>query len=156
MGFIDKIKSMKNAVTGGTAKVYLDCERISYTAPFQVIVRAQVGDAPLTINRVYLKIEGSEEIEVPDVDVIYNEEGDSQRRVETVHALNETVNLETTIANSQELEANSSYEWIADVELPSNAPSIYKGKFCQHIYKAYAGLDTFGNDPDSGWIELNE
>ncbi len=156
MGFFDKIKSMKNAVTGGAAKVYLDCEHISYTEPFQAIVRAQVGDAPLKINRVYLKIEGREEIEVPDIDVMYGEEGDSHQRVETVHALNKTVDLEITIANSEELKANDSYEWTADVELPSNAPSIYKGRFCQHIYQAYAGLDTFGNDPDSGWIELNE
>ncbi|MBF0263916.1 MAG: hypothetical protein HQL46_01495 [Gammaproteobacteria bacterium] len=59
-----------------------------------------------------------------------------------------------TAADAQELEANQTYEWIVDVELPENAPTIFYGRFCQHSYQAFAGLDCFGNDPDSGWQEL--
>jgi hypothetical protein len=157
MGFFDKLKSMKNAITGGGAKVFIDCDAISYTGAFQVRIRAEVADADLEIKRVYLKLSGEEEVEVPDVDVLYDQDGEeAERRVENVYAKNETVNLEINVAGAEELKANNSYEWIAEVTLPSNAPSIYKGKYCQHIYSVLVGLDAVGNDPDSGWVELFE
>lgn len=156
MGFFDKLKSIKNAVTGGSAKVFLSSEYLTIGEPFEVTVRAEVADAPLKIDRVYLKIVGSEEIEVPDVDVIYDEEGDVEgRRVETVRAEVETVSLEIHVADGEELEANGSYEWKVEVQLPPNAQPIFRGKYCQHTYAAFAGLDAFGNDPDSGWVELS-
>jgi hypothetical protein len=155
MGLFDKVKAMKNAVTGGAAKVYLDVEELSVDSPFKVSVRAQTGDAPVKISRVYVKILGYEEVNVPDVDVIYDEDGDERRRVENVRAECTTVDLEITIADAQELAANESFEWEVEVELPRHAQAIYRGEYCQHIYKAFAGLDCFGNDPDSGWIELD-
>lgn len=156
MGFFDKVKAMKNAVTGGAAKVYLDCDKISYDEPFKLVVRAQTADASVKVSRVYLKLEGKEEVSVPDVDVIYDDDGGSQRRTETVYASHRTVELELTVAEGQDLEANESYEWEIEVELPTHAPAIYEGRFCQHSYRAFAALDCFGNDPDSGWVELHD
>lgn len=154
MGLLDKVKAIKNAVTGGAARVYLDAEELSFDSPFRITVRAQTDDAPVKISRVYVHVRGYEEVRVPDVDVIYEGDGDAQRRVETVSASNTTIEIESTIAEAQELEANQLYEWEAMIELPSSAPSVFKGRYCQHTYKAFAGLDCFGNDPDSGWIEL--
>ncbi|MDQ6962830.1 MAG: hypothetical protein Q9M28_09965 [Mariprofundaceae bacterium] len=156
MGFFDKVKAMKNAVTGGAAKVYLDCDKLSYDEPFKVVVRAQTADASVKVSRVYLNIIGEEQVNVPDVDVVYDSDGDGQRRVENVRASVRTVELEITVAEGQELEANESYEWEVEIELPTHAPSIYDGRFCQHGYRAFAALDCFGNDPDSGWIELHD
>ncbi len=147
---------MKNAVTGGAAKVYLECEELSLTEPFKVTIKAQTDDAPVKISRVCLRIVGCEEVQVPDVDVIYDEEGNGQRRTETVRASHETVDFEITVAHQQELEANQFYEWETEVELPEDALAIYKGRFCQHTYRAFAGLDCFGNDPDTGWVELRD
>lgn len=156
MGFLDKIKAMKNAVTGGSAKVFLDVDELSFDSPFKITVRAQTNDASVKVNRVYVKVQGLEEIQVPDIDVMYDGDGDAQRRVETVRASYKTIDIEVTVAEGQELEANQSYEWETEIELPSSAQSVYKGKFCRHTYRAFAGLDCFGNDPDSGWIELND
>jgi hypothetical protein len=157
MGFLNKIKAMKNAVTGGAATVVLECDQLSFTAPFTVVVKVTTESAPVKVNSVYLKIKGHEEIEVPDVDVVYDdEEEETYRRVEVVRAFDDTVNLEIEVAGAQELEANQSYEWKVDVELPSDAPAIYEGRYCQHTYSAFAGLDCFGNDPDSGWVELSD
>lgn len=155
MGFFDKLKAVKNAITGGAAKVYVDCDNFSFDEPFTVTIRVQTDDAPVKMDRAYLYVRGEEQVEVPDTDVIFDEEGGSQRRVETVYASHETVKLDITAAEGQELEANQSYQWEVEVELPSNAPLIYRGRYCQHLYSIYAGLDCFGNDPDSGWIELN-
>ena len=156
MGFFDKMKSMKNAVTGGAAKVYLDCEQLSFNEPFKITIKAQTQDAPVKISRVYLIIKANEEVEVPDIDVMYDEDGDANRRVETVYASHTTFELETTVTDGQELQANQSYEWQAEIKLPANAPAAYRGRYCQHTYRAFAALDCFGNDPDSGWIDLHD
>lgn len=156
MGFFDKVKAMKNTLTGGGAEVFLTSENVSFDEPFQITVKAHVKDAPIKINRVYIELKSFEEIEVPDFDVVYESDGEEHRRVEIVEKREETLNLELTIADAQELDANESYEWTVDVELPSHARPFYRGKYCQHYYTAMAGLDAFGNDPDSGWVELPE
>ncbi len=156
MGFLDKVKAMKNVVTGGAAKVYLDSETISYSEPFKVTIRAETGDSPVKISRVYLYVKAREQVSVPDVDVMYDDNGNESRRMETVRASHETVNLDITVASGLELEANQTFEWEVEVELPSDAPTIYNGRFCEHTYRAFAGLDCFGNDPDSGWVDLHD
>ncbi|SCX95963.1 hypothetical protein [Desulfoluna spongiiphila] len=154
MGFFDKLKAVKNAVTGGAAKVYVECDGFSFSEPFTVTVVAQTKDAPVKISRAYLKVQGEEEVEVPDVDVEFDSDGDVERRLETVRASHVTVDQEYTVIDAQELEANKTYRWEVEVELPADAPLIYRGRFCEHTYCAFAGLDCFGNDPDSGWVAL--
>lgn len=155
MSFLNKVKSIKNAITGGAAKVYIDSSPITFGEPFDIIIRAQVDDSDLKIDRVYLEIEGREEVEVPDTDVIYENNGEQHRRTEIVRARTVTMELEITVADAQVLSANEGYEWVVTVELPDNALPEYRGRFCQHTYIACAALDCFGNDPDSGWVELN-
>jgi hypothetical protein len=155
MGFFDSVKQLKNVITGGAAKVYLDCPHVSFEAPFLVHIRVQTLDSPVTVNRVYLYVQGIEKIEVPDEDISYDSDGRLDRKRETVRASHVTVNLDITVAPGQELAPNQSYEWTTTVTLPQQAPPIYHGRFCQHRYQAFAGLDCFGNDPDSGWLVLN-
>lgn len=156
MGLFDKLKSIKNSITGGAANVYLESAPLQFGQPFTVTVKVQTHDAPVKISRAYLRIQGVEEVEVPDVDVVYEEDGEANRRRELVGARHQSLELELTIADGQELEADTGYEWNVDVQLPEHASAIYKGRFCQHFYQAMAGLDCFGNDPDSGWVELME
>ena len=49
MGLFDKLK---NAVTGGAAKVYVDVGVITRGEPFQLTVRAQAEDADVKYDRV--------------------------------------------------------------------------------------------------------
>lgn len=147
---------MKNAVTGNAAQVSLQCESLSFTEPFNITIQAKTGDAAVKVSRVYLRVVGCEELEVPDIDVVYDQDGDEYRRSETVGASNYTLDLEIEVTGAQVLDANSSHEWESQVQLPEDALAIYRGYYCQHTYKAFAGLDCFGNDPDSGWIELEE
>ncbi|WP_087026196.1 hypothetical protein [Thaumasiovibrio subtropicus] len=154
MGFFDSVKSLTNAITGGAATVTLQCDRISFNEPFKVVVTAVTESTSVKLDRVYLYLQGYEEVEVPDVDIEYEDDGDVRRRTETVRASNETVDLDITVAEAQELEPHQTYEWEVEIELPSDAPKIYRGHYCQHTYRVLAGLDCFGNDPDSGWVEL--
>ena len=155
MGFLDTVKSIKNVLMGRAAKVYLDTPIVTFGEPFNVTIRAQVQDADIQVNRVYFEIQGREEVEVPDTDVVYEVDGDHQRRTELVRACCSTIEIEIAVAETQELEANQEYEWTATVELPRNAMPTFIGRFCRHYYVARASLDCFGNDPDSGWQDLN-
>lgn len=155
MGFFDKIKSMKNVITGGAAKVYVDAETPKIGQPFNITVRAQSQGSDVKYDRVYLTIRGQEEIEVPDTDVIYDSDGESQRKTETVYASHTTFEQEMTVSASGEIESDGSDEWTIEVNIPESAPPQYKGRYSSHYYEVYAGLDCFGNDPDSGWVKLN-
>jgi hypothetical protein len=155
MGFFDKVKSMKNALTGGAAKVYVDTETPVMGQPFKVTVRAQSQGAEVKFDRVYLNVRGQEEVSVPDVDVVYDEDGDANRKTETVHASCTTFEQEMTVTSGGSIDANGSEEWTIEVTIPENAQPQYQGRYTRHYYEVYAGLDCFGNDPDSGWVQIN-
>ncbi|TBR41596.1 hypothetical protein CBF23_009820 [Marinomonas agarivorans] len=157
MGLLNKLKALKNTVTGGAASVYIESEAVSFGEPFALKVIAQVKDADVKINRVYVEIQGIEEVEVPDTDVIYEyEDDDYEVRRELVSAQVETLTLELTLDHAQVLKANELYEWQANIELPEHAQGFYEGHYTQHYYIARASLDCFGNDPDSDWQPLKE
>lgn len=151
MGLFDKVKAFKNAITGGAAEVTLKHEPFQRDKPFSVEVTAEVGDAPLKISRVYLLLEGIEEI---DADLNVRDEDGAGHNIVRVEHTSPTIELKFDIAEAQTLEANRRYHWQTEVGLPEDAPPIYFGNNCSHRYRIQAGLDAMGNDPDSGWIVL--
>ena len=46
MGFLDKVRTLKNAVTGGGADVSVEISQATPGEAFEVIVRAQIADDP--------------------------------------------------------------------------------------------------------------
>lgn len=154
MGFFDKVKAVANAVTGGGVRVYVECDPLAIGRPMQVKIKVQTKDSSVDVSRVYLKIKGEEQVEVQDSDFYRIQNSGHVNYTETVRASYITIENDLTVADAQVLEPNSPYEWSCKIELPSDAPPVYRGRLCRHTYKIQAGLDCFGNDPDSGWIEL--
>lgn len=154
MGLLDKMKSIKNAVTGGAAKVYVDAVEGKLTEPFTITVRATPQGCDVKYDRVYLDIEGVESVEVPDYDFHYDEGGERRTRREVVRKKATTLDLKMTVAEAGELKDGENGEWSIEVSLPDGAVPHFRGRYAKHTYRMRAGLDTFGNDPDSGWIEL--
>ena len=62
MGFFTKLK---NTLTGGWAKIKIECDGGLRGDEIQVVVRAFVGAEPIDIDRVYLKVRSFEEVEIP-------------------------------------------------------------------------------------------
>lgn len=155
MVFLKKVKALKNVITGGAAKVFVECENFSLDSPFEVIVKVQTLDAPVKIRKAYLDVVGREELSVGDIDIVSDGDGGLDSRLETITGEFDSVALKFTLAEAQELEADKLYEWSVEVKLPEDAQPVFKGHYCQHTYLAFAGLDCFGNDPDSGWVEIN-
>jgi hypothetical protein len=152
MGFFDKVK---NAITGGGADVSLEAGPVTPGQPFEVRIRAVVSDSDLETEGVYLDIRGIEAIEVPDVDVVYGSGDNEERVTETVTAETRTFSARIDVTGGDTLAANQEFNWTARAELPADSLPKYAGTHCTHRYEARASLDCFGNDPDSGWVELD-
>jgi len=155
MGIFDKVKSFTNALTGGGAKVWVEAAAPSFTDPFEVKVKASVGDAPLDVARVYLFLEGHEEINIPDNRNCYDQHGNLTHMGHNQTMNSTTVSVEVGVSGREMLGANQEYEWSAQVDIPDGSPPAYRGRHCRHVFRVKAGLDCSGNDPDSGWVDLN-
>ncbi|MBO6575519.1 MAG: hypothetical protein JJ896_10990 [Rhodothermales bacterium] len=151
MGLLDRIKSATSALTGSGAQVSISPDPLSYDTPFTIRITAVIGDKDVQCSGVYLHIEGTEDVQIPNVRVA---SGDSST-TRTVSASNRTFRMEYAIAEAQVLQAGRSYEWTQEVQIPDGAPPLYQGPLARHSLKALAGIDCFGNDPDSGWKELH-
>lgn len=146
MGFLDKIKSAKNLVTGGGAKVQIQLPpNAARGQTLSVLVRAQVASAPLKVSKVYIKVRSRE-----NVDFTLNHKGD-KIRVEEEH---DTFEQEFVVTGPLQLDAESQHEWPAEIQLPISSQATYRGHNSNHVWEFQAALDVTGNDPDSGWQEL--
>ncbi len=150
MGFLDSLKSIKNAVTGGAAKVSLDIPAATLSAPFKATVRAVPQNCQVKYNRVYLFIEGVETVDIPNCEV--KPQGAQQTQQAQVSKSAQTLRLELNVAGAGELQPDQTGEWTVEVKLPAGALPEFRGKLASHGYRAFAGLDCTGNDPDSGWV----
>jgi len=152
MGFLSRLKS---AVTGSGAKVRLEIIEPNLREPFMVKVIAEVGDNELEINKVYLLLRAEEEVEIPNLDIAVQESDGFSVRNEDVKAETETLRLEIEVSGAETLESNQTYEWKCEIVLPEDALPTFHGVNAHHAYAIQAGLDCFGNDPDSGWQEVD-
>ena len=155
MGLFDKIKSIKNAVTGGAAKVYVEASAASLSAPIQVTIRAVPQGCDVKYDRVYVKLRGVELVEISNYQFDYYDDGQRKTSRETVRKRTTTVEVEVNAAGAGELKEGETGEWTVQIELPSHAMPVYRGHYVRHEYELLAALDTFGNDPDSGWVDLH-
>lgn len=149
MGFLDKLKGLKNAVTGGAADVFAEVGEARPGGVVPVRVRA-AAKADIKAKSVYVLVSATEEATVPNVEVARN--GGVHR--EAVHGEHQTFDVRVDLAGPQTLQNGQEYSWEGSFQLPPNVSPSFYGQTIKHAWYVQAGLDTFGNDPDSGWIEF--
>ncbi len=162
MGLFDKLKSFANSITGGGAQVTVQAVEPLMGKPFPVVVRAVVSSVDLKIAGVYVMVESEEEIKIERRRVFselkseLDEATVKKLESETGHfKMSETTSqTKAVIAGAQELKANQSYEWKGEITLPAGVLPTFIGKNARHVWRVKGGLDAVGNDPDSGWIEI--
>lgn len=155
MGLLDKLKSAKNVLTGGGAEVSLQADLSEAGNGYAFEVSVTVGDADLKADQVYIIVKGEEDIEVPEADMVYTYDGDVEFHPDLVRAHHTTFENRVEFELEEgKLEANQTYNWTFEVALDEQTPAPYYGRFCQHTHSAMAGVSCFGNDPDSGWVQL--
>lgn len=142
MGLFDKLKSAATVVTGGGAEVNLEIDNVDRGTPIGFRVDA-VAKTDLQVKAVYLLVRATEHAE------FYQRH---EREVERAYHISFDDRIQ--VAGPQQLKAGQSYAWEGEFTLPEDVgPSLY-GEIIRHIWTAQAGLDTVGNDPDSGWLEF--
>lgn len=148
MGLFSKLK---NAFSGGAATVQVEVGDAVVGGEFPVTVRAQIGGADVKVSRVYVQLAGHEEVKIRGVKRIErrgSEVVDVDSDLE--HAEN-TFEANVTLAGAQTLPANSSQEWQGKLSIPPGHLPSFQGRNARHVWRVLAGLDCWGNDPDSGW-----
>ncbi len=145
MGFFDKLKSMKNAVTGGSAKVTLsiDGDDLEIGKPFAVHITAQ-AKADASPTAVYVLVRSSESTHATD---------DNGRISKEIVGEMEVYTARFDVEGPQEMKNGETYEWTAEITLDEDdCNPTYNGEIMSHEWEIQAGLDVKGNDPDSGWL----
>jgi hypothetical protein len=156
MGLFDKLKQVKNFVTGGGAELTIVAaeEVFNGNEPLRFKLQCQVKDAELSVNNIYFKIRATEEVVAEEIEVEM-EDGELEVEKERVRQKVITYQDELVVDGEQTLEANELYEWDVEVELPvEEVNGTYRGRNCVHEWEVYAGLDIAGNDPDSNWQNI--
>ena len=137
MGFLDKLKSVKNTLTGGGAEVYLSANASEEFFGYEYEITVKVGDADLKAEDVYVITKGVEEVEVLEADIVYDRQGEVDFRPDLVRASHTSFELRNVIELEEKvLSANETYAWQIEVELPENAQYPFRGRFCQFSHLA--------------------
>ncbi|MCO4782161.1 MAG: hypothetical protein KC646_07510 [Candidatus Cloacimonetes bacterium] len=152
MGFFDKLKSVKNMITGGAAKVDLQVQDFCIGETFNVHVNAMVGDVSVNMEKVYLYVEGWHEVEATRVIVEEDSDGYPYERVEHFTDSHKTYNFKCELGEKGQLDANKTYTWDQEVLIPEGSMECFNNGAERQYYRFCAGIDVTGNDPDSGWI----
>jgi len=140
MGFLDKMKSVGTAMTGGAAKVSLEY-------PHQML---KPGDS---INVKVTVVSMGKEVKSGGVFVDIHADEQGQVKCSTcqkmVNVKNETVKQAINIAPAFVLQPNESKTFESTIQIPMGQPT-YHGTI-RNEWRIRGRLDAFGNDPDSGF-----
>ena len=143
------LKNLINKITGGGAKVSIEIDEAVLCEPFTVKVKAEVGDADLKIDKVYLYVKSTERAHFDNVEM---RDHSGEIYTQDLEFDNGAFRQDFVVSGPEVLKANQTYEWEIQIELPEEAAPTFVGRNIQHVWEFYAGLDATGNDPDSGWV----
>ncbi len=140
MGFLDKMKSVGSAVTGGAARVSIEYPHQPMRSGDSIAVTVSVISTGKEVKSggVY-------------VDMFATETGQVKCKHcgQMTNVSNDTVKQSIPIAPAFVLQANEQKSFQATVQVPGGQPT-YNGQL-RHEWKIRGRLEAFGNDPDSGF-----
>lgn len=154
MGVFDKLKSAAQSVTGGAAKVSIEfpLQTVFPGEPTHVrvtVVSAAGGEVKSQGVFVDLVAEehvsGSENAKCPRCGNAFNT---------PVREMKKTFEQSFPIAAAFILAPGQSQTFQAMIQIPGGAQPSYAGSQTHHDWKIRGRMQTFGNDPDSGFQSL--
>jgi len=140
MGFLDKMKSVGTAMTGGAAKVSLEY-------PHQMLKPGDSINVKVTVVSMGKEVKSGGVF----VDIHAEEQGQvkcnfCQKMVSVKH---ENVKQAINIAPAFVLQPGESRTFESTIQIPMGQPT-YHGSI-NNDWRIRGRLDAFGNDPDSGF-----
>jgi len=151
----EKIKTVKNFITGGGASVFIELLNTPRLGgPLYVRVRAKVGDQDLKATAVYLCVQSIEKIHVHNRGFHVSIGKRAPARQADTRRRTITWEIETIIEPIDGLEANGAFIWDGVVNLPLDGSATYHGTYAKHIWRVRGGLAVSGTHPKSSWFEF--
>ena len=144
MGFLDKVKGALNAVTGGAA-------RVQFTFGPQILFpgeQAKIGISATSTGQevqskgLFIDLAATELVDVKDA-------SDTHVRYQE-----QTFYREIQVAPAFVLAPNENRSLEVVFLVPADARPSFTGKLSRHQWQIRARVEAFGNDPDSGWIDI--
>ena len=140
MGLFDKAKAY---MTGSHAKVTLENPNVGFpNMPIGVKV-TEAATIDFEFGGVFVDVHAVEDVSVK------NPSG--QGEVRESHSSYEQ---EVRIAPAGSMKKGETQTWSGTITLPPSVQPTFKGKGSSHSIKLRGRLETKGNDPDSGFIEI--
>lgn len=152
MGLLDKLKSVTDVITGGAAKIHVTIKDFCIGETFTVNITVTTSSNPVKFDQGYLQVRGMEEVKVIETRTMEDEYGNYYEEEYETTEYNETFCMDDAFSEGKTLDADSTFKYSIDVLIPEGSRECHHGPGYKHYYKFLAGLDTFGNDPDSGWV----
>ncbi|HVW02749.1 MAG TPA: sporulation protein [Planctomycetaceae bacterium] len=143
MGFFDKIKSMVNVVTGGAATVTIDY-------PQQLLYPGDQVPVKITATSTGQEVKSKGAF----VDVLSFEKVKFKHDKEEIDQSHTFVQQAFQIAPAFVLQPNETKVFEGQFQLPLSVLPTYSGKIAQHKCQIRGRIEAFGNDPDSGYIDI--
>ena len=150
MGFFSKLK---NNFTGGWADVTVSVSNGKRGTSVPITVHVSVRSKAISVNRVYVKLNCEEIIEIPRYKALDRDASGDVDYID-VKSGGTLFEQELVIASTQDLQAEQSYTFEDEIDIPGKLPPTFNGRHAKVVWSIFAGLDMKGNDPDSGWIEI--
>lgn len=140
MGFLDKVKNVGTAMTGGAAKVSIEY-------PHQPMRPGESISVKVTVMSMGKEVKSGGVF----VDIHATEKGQVKcmKCQQMVNINHDTVKQAISIAPAFMLQPSESRTFEATIQIPQGQPS-YNGTV-RNEWMIRGRLDAFGNDPDSGF-----
>ncbi|HLB68872.1 MAG TPA: hypothetical protein VJN63_10525 [Thermoplasmata archaeon] len=154
MGVFDKLKSAAQSVTGGSAKVSVEypLQAVFPGEPMHVRVTVvsnaggEIKSQGVFVDLVAEEhVTGSENARCPRCGNSFNA---------PVREAKKTFEQSFPIASAMALAPGQSQTFEAMIQIPNGAQPSYAGPQTHHDWKIRGRIQTFGNDPDSGFQAL--
>jgi len=140
MGFLDKMKSVGTAMTGGAARVSIEYPHQPMRSGDSIAVKVGVISSGKEVKSggIYVDIEAMETGQVK-----------CKHCQQMTQIQNNTVKQAIPVAPAFVLQPNEQKTFEATIQIPGGQPT-YNGQV-RHEWKIRGRLEAFGNDPDSGF-----
>ncbi|TLZ50677.1 MAG: hypothetical protein E6K18_06760 [Methanobacteriota archaeon] len=152
MGVFDKLKSAGQAMTGGSAKVSIEYPLQTVFPGEPVAVRVTVmssASGEVKSKGVFVDLLAEEHLNGGNMQCPHCRNSFSPK-----HDPKKTHEQSVPIAPAFSLMPGETKTFEANVQVPGGAQPTYAGPTGRHEWKVRGRLQTFGNDPDSGFQPL--
>ncbi len=145
--------NLKNFVTGNSAEVSIVTPTVYFGSSAIITVNVQVKDSAIKSKELYLNIECIYDSNNFNIE---RKDTNNDQKEDTIFVSNSKVNQKVhskkyVLDTSSVYEKNQTYTFTQSISIETEA-LLSNAKGIK--WRCLAGIDTSGNDPDSGWVEF--